>query len=536
VEIRRNLNLIPGKKWLELKPYKQLTSYDHYYIKLASRLLAEFKKLPPFLTPDTRMQNPTEVLALVLTSYLEDIVNEIGIWRAFTEANQKQLGYYLPFIEEDEEAYEPGVFDYRDLCYLIWHFLNQNEDTLFVPKSPMVESIADTAWNVLEPALEDAPETDFYREYLSLTEDMHFFEVKERLHWFGLKAYPLYFEFGPRLNTDYRDLIEKNKSFADQGEVLYHLMDEYAFSNPSTYCALTTPQWLGAVAGVSPEMGQQMFNLRYRLAGNFEYQSSTADHHIVRPVHHSEVVLVSKDSATIPSSTKKGDWILMALVSFQGKIMVSGMLAILGELSEREKQDLPPIPFPFSMKSEAEQTLSWEMIEEHEIDFRAEFGDLVYVPRDSADLQSHMKSFWIRSINRSNARQEKADASPPTPEKIARLMQHVPDAPDTATAFVPGEGMLFEPGAGRILQLLREPSLTDVKLIGKLFGGLVAELHPVVMDYFLQQVPDTPVWFPVKGIPYNTRPYLAFFSRYHQPENYLPRVPNVTVVKESEDS
>lgn len=533
---RRDLHNIPGKNWLLLKPYERITGYDQYYIKLASRLLAEFKKLPPSLIRNqiSKQEHPDEVLALVLTSYLEDIVNEIGIWRVFTETNYTQLGYYLPFISENEEAYEPGVFDYRDLRYLIWHFLNQSEDTLLIPQSTIVDTIADTAWNVLEPALEDAPETDFYREYLSLTEDMHFFEVKERLHWFGLKSYPLYFEFGPRLISDYHDLLKKNNSFSDKGAVMYQLMDEYAFSKPSTYCALTTPQWLGTVAGVSPEKAQQMFNLRYRLAGNFEYQDSTSEHHIVRPAHHSEVVMVSKDSATLPSSTKKGDWIFMNLVSFHGKLMVSGMLAILGKLSEREERELPPVRFPFSMKNEAEQILSCGMIKDHEIDFRAEFGDLAYVSRDSADLRSRMESFWIRNISRGNVRRDGANASPATPEEIMPLMKNIPDVPGTAVAVVPGEGILYEPYADQTLQLLSQPSLTDTKLMSNLFRGLVVELHPIVMDYLLRQVPDTPVWFPVKGIRYNARPYLEFFSRYHQPENYLPPVPNVTVVKGSE--
>ncbi len=507
-----------------MKPYTRFTSYDQYYVNLASAILHEYKQFPELSDKNLKIPNAAETLALVLTSYMEDIVNQIGIWQAFTEANKEQLGYYLPFIEEEEDPYEPGVFDFRDLRYLVWHFLNKAKDTFFTPDSTAIVLITNMAWEVLEPALDDAPETDFYEAYLAISDGTPFFELKERLHWFALKSYVLQFEFGPALTDTYKDLIEKNPHLAGAQAVLYQLMDEYAFSKPSSYGALTVTQWLASVAGVSPEMKTQMFNLRNRIAGFFQYLGSTDAYHQVRPAHSSETLDMTKASIEIPPKTKAGDWLFMTLVSYWGEFWMSGMMAKYKQIDE---QELAPPKRPFVMQSKHEQELAWEHVSKMEGDFRTEFGDLVYISRDFEDLKTRMGAFWLR--NRIAA--EIQEMAPPIDESMLHAMyEGLPQTPGTAVVFVPGEGLLFDPGAGETLDLLRQSEIADQEARSELFAHLL-DAHPVSLAYLLREVPGTPVWFPAQQSQLDMRPYLEFLSRYVQPELYLPRVPSVKMAE-----
>ena len=523
---RRSKVLIPGKAWLAMKPYTRFTSYDQYYINLASAILQEYKQFPELSDKNFEIPNVAETLALVLTSYMEDVINQIGIWQAFTEANKEQLGYYLPFIDEEDEPYEPGVFDFRDLHYLVWHFFNKAKDTFFTPDSNFINLLADIAWEVMEPAFDDAPETAFYEAYLAISDDTPFFELKERLHWFAIKSYVLQFEFGPALKDTYKELIEKNPHLVGAQAILYQLMDEYAFSEPSSYGGLTVPQWLASVAGVSPEMKTQMFNLRNRLAGFFQYLGSTDAYHQVRPAHSSETLDMTKASIEIPPKTKAGDWLFMTLVSYWGEFWMSGMMANYGQTDE---QELAPPKLPFAMRSKHEQELAWEHMSKMEEDFRAEFGDLVYISTDSEDLKTRMGAFWLRNAA------ENPDMTPPLDESMLNAMyEGLPQTPGTAVVFVSGEGLLFDPGAGETLNLLRQPGIADQKTRNDLFNGLL-NAHPVSLAHLLREVPGTPVWFPSAQSQFDMRPYLEFLSRYVQPELYLPRVPNMKMTENPDD-
>lgn len=165
-----------------------------------------------------------------------------------------------------------------------------------------------------------------------------------------------------------------------------------------------------------------------------------------------------------------------------------------------------------------------------ETDFRAEFGDLVYVSRHYADLRHRMEAFWIRNTSRIQAGLDEAAASLLSPDHIGQILQSVPDTPGTAAVVVPGDGIQFDPKAGALLDLLHQPNLADRARRTELFGGLVMGMHPLTVDCLLRQAPDTPVWFPVESPQYNVRPCLQFLLRDHQPENYLPPVPRVTVI------
>lgn len=526
---QRHSSAIPGKAWLALKPYDKFTPYDQFYVKLASSLKETLKVYQDFFSQHIGMPDGAEKLALILTSYFEDIVNEIGIWQAFVETNHDQLGYYLPFMEEEDEEieYEPGTLDYRDLRYLVWHFFNKAKQSYFAPDSMVIEVFAEIAWEVFEPALYDAPETDFYEDFLTIPDDADFFAVKKRLQWFALASYALGPEFTPSITRAYQEMIKERPHMAGSSEVLHQIMDDYLFIKASSFCSLTALQWFVKVADVSPEMKETILYARNRLTGMFEYLGANDDYYQARYERKEEILQLVKKSVDIPAKTKPGTWLFMNLVSFRGEFWMSGLIMSYGELKEREITDTP---LPFFMQSEETKQLAQESTEKMEADFRAEFGDLVYISTDLEDMKARLRGFW--TINRERIATENPDEPlPPLDEALLSTMYAgIPDEPGTAAVFVPGEGMLFEPYAGLLQNMLNQEGPLDAEARQKLFFGLAAETHPVTLAYLLKHSQERPIIFPAEQSEIDVRPFMHFFSRYIQPESYQPRVPHVQIV------
>jgi hypothetical protein len=303
-------------------------------------------------------------------------------------------------------------------------------------------------------------------------------------------------------------------------------MDDYLFIKPSSYCALTALQWFTAFASLSPEMKQSILDTRHRVTGVFQYLGATDAYYEVRLPNHTTPLQVVKASVEIPGNIKPGNWLFMNLVSYRGEFWMSGMMASYGEQDERE---MPDTQLPFFMQDAEMQQAARENTKQMEADFRTEFGDLVYISRDFDDLKARMYAFW--SGNRARIAAENPDQPlPPLDEAmLTAMVQGIPEEPGTAVVYVPGEGMLFEPNAIRTLELLRQEGPLEPEARRDLFFGLVAETHPVTLDYLLAQAPDQPVIFPAQQSEANVRPFLRFFSRYIQPDQYLPPVPHVRV-------
>ncbi|MCB0856415.1 MAG: DUF3843 family protein, partial [Bacteroidetes bacterium] len=136
-KFRKPSSGIKGKDWMRFKPYNKFGPYDQKYVRIASQVNEVLKEHRDFLD-DVLESDPEEYssLAITLTSYLEDLVNEIGIWKVFTDQNEELYGYPIPFMEEESmEEYEAGDLNYEDVKYLIWHFLNTHVNSIFAPDS-----------------------------------------------------------------------------------------------------------------------------------------------------------------------------------------------------------------------------------------------------------------------------------------------------------------------------------------------------------------------------------------------------------------
>ena len=93
---------IIGSEWRLGHWFAVASASDAYYVKLANKIhdYIRFAGLNDILT-EFEQHN----LAKLITFYFEDVISDVGIWRAFVAVHKEMYGKYLPFYDVDESRY-----------------------------------------------------------------------------------------------------------------------------------------------------------------------------------------------------------------------------------------------------------------------------------------------------------------------------------------------------------------------------------------------------------------------------------------------
>ncbi|MDE7032385.1 MAG: DUF3843 family protein, partial [Muribaculaceae bacterium] len=103
-------------EWRLTHPQALSCASDRYYVKLVNRLIDRLAVL--------RIPNPPadliKVMALSVAAYLEDLVNDFGVWNAFRNLYSDLYGSMLPFYNCDHEEYLTDNVNPEDLKFIVW--------------------------------------------------------------------------------------------------------------------------------------------------------------------------------------------------------------------------------------------------------------------------------------------------------------------------------------------------------------------------------------------------------------------------------
>jgi len=86
-------------------PNKKAYQTDAYYAKLANQLLDDFKQLR--LDFGEQTSPIMRYTAILLANYMEDIVADSGLWRAFSSLCQQMFGQIVPMFHDVNSEYYP---------------------------------------------------------------------------------------------------------------------------------------------------------------------------------------------------------------------------------------------------------------------------------------------------------------------------------------------------------------------------------------------------------------------------------------------
>ncbi|MCP4149537.1 MAG: DUF3843 family protein [bacterium] len=182
VEYYKNTRPIKGNlERVELEYVNVIEELTDLYLKRQKKFT--FKTLE--LTPDEAMS-----LAWMLSGYLEDMINYIGIFKALTDKNRELFSTPIPLFLRNPKGFTPGSIHKKAVSYLVWYFFREYRPALLLsPTHEDLQTITGEFYTILKKKSKEVPRGSKVKEYLSLKGVTEAQEVKKRLVWFGMTSY-----------------------------------------------------------------------------------------------------------------------------------------------------------------------------------------------------------------------------------------------------------------------------------------------------------------------------------------------------------
>lgn len=243
----KNIKIFP-KDWLQLHPYKQSTPVDSYYTGIANRIYD--------IMIQTELANSfegeeTKQISIRLAAYFEDVISNLGIWRAFITTYKELYDKYVPFYTPDDHYYDDEV-NREDVRFLLWHFTQQyhgfRKGTFVNPDNPANEETARRVYQLFCDEWTVAPENEKMALLFAPETRYENQETYEPLlFWFHYNSY-LLTDSSKELTEQTQILWNANKNDSEKlNTLVMDLHQKLAYVSKTVLLALTSPQWLARI-------------------------------------------------------------------------------------------------------------------------------------------------------------------------------------------------------------------------------------------------------------------------------------------------
>lgn len=163
------------KDWLAIHPYTQQLPTDRYFVDLANRLyrICPLTEVPPVFK---------KKLCLYTAAYLEDIISDLGLWKAFTTRHEEWYGTPLPFYTLPQENLKEEINE-EDIRFILWNTLAKApyEHPYINPLDPALAKTARLFFQLLDEVYETAPANNALSDYFHGFKDSA--EANHKLKW-----------------------------------------------------------------------------------------------------------------------------------------------------------------------------------------------------------------------------------------------------------------------------------------------------------------------------------------------------------------
>ncbi len=523
-------------KWMKYRPYEHFTAYDGFYLRLANEVFEELNDPQRVFRVILQRENIIE-LSVVLVSWFEDYANEIGLWAAFIRKNKDLYGYALPFYSLKD--YDPEAINPEDIAYLCWHYCSKAANKFISPDSPGLMSLGYLLLEKWDKALDEAPGTDFYEEFLSIDANIQFFDLKFKLNWMALKNYLIGPEFNALLNEEIADLLEKRKEllemYSDPNKLLYTLQDDFLYKKSSSYLAFTAPDWLAEVVKCPDRLRADIRRLFQRVLGEFDYEGKEGAFYLFRHQNTKRLFKVRQESVDL-KGIKPTDIVYTTLVNWQGEWWVTGTVAVYGSSGAKQKNaDKLPTPGSnsFYAWSASDQQIMRETAADLEAVFLEFFGDRMVLFKNDLEVQQALKkqTDYYNQTKSKGVSKTRLDPNQQKQfeEQTAQMLKEMNRPGGIALFFEPGEGTYISPVLPGIVKFLAQEEITDEQARA-LFFTLFNECSPATVRYLLKKYGSRNLRLPGKtGIA--ILPHLEFLMRFYNPGDFREVLPNNSLMK-----
>lgn len=243
----KNIKIFP-KDWLQIHPYKQSNPVDSYYTGIANRIydIMEQTELINSFEGDEAKQ-----IAIRLAAYFEDVISELGIWRAFLLKSKEIYGKYFPFYTPDDYYYDDEV-NAEDVRFLLWHYTQQyhgfRKGTFVSPDNYANKATALMIYKLFCDEWTTAPENPRMKRLFDAETRYENQEAYEPLlFWFHYSSY-LCTDNNQTLTAYIQQLWKTQvKSQEALNDLIMNAHQQLAYTAKTAMLALTSPEWLALI-------------------------------------------------------------------------------------------------------------------------------------------------------------------------------------------------------------------------------------------------------------------------------------------------
>jgi len=316
------------KDWLLFKPYSKHTEVDMYYLNVCNDLHKEFKqnifyrKLKNYLS-----KNDIKNLCVILVCYFEDIICEIGIWRAFLILHQKKFGKPLPYY--DLTNYQLEETSIQDINFLIWNFINHVDDDIILrPNDFLVTAFSEDVMKVLDDEWEYAPENDKLKAYFQLNDyegEDEFYKARGFIEKIMLDGWLLSLDFLVELSKAI-DMIEESPENELFEKYAYLYKDNIVLNSKSKLLNSHGKDWAATVLGENHQLYCDISNLTPKVHGIFKLIDKSDKYYRVEHIASEIDFNLLKSSLNMVEEFKDDKLYYLGIVKWKGEWLFSGVL------------------------------------------------------------------------------------------------------------------------------------------------------------------------------------------------------------------
>lgn len=316
--------------WLNFQPGEKKSKTNIYYQDLCNKVYWTIEDLQK--KGDLEYQwdvNELKWISIFLTCYFEDIISQAGIFQAFTSKHYELYNKHLPFYEIKE--YYSDEINQEDIKFLLWYFFSVNQsEEFFSPIEPDFEIIAKAVFSIFDNEYETAPENEYLKEFLTISEDeTDFYKVREKIDWLFMRSYLFSFNELELIEQMEEMLETQEKIEPDQIEpVMRDFRDSIVLNNISNLLALRGNEWLAQLLGEKHKLFRHIANISDKKTSHFLYKGETDSSYLFEHLATDEIFHVSKKSLELTSDFEQGKtMVVMSLVRWMDEWWFTGVFS-----------------------------------------------------------------------------------------------------------------------------------------------------------------------------------------------------------------
>jgi hypothetical protein len=509
---------------------ERLEPREIFYIELIEAIADLYLKRQKKFEHQTLKLKSDEAMELAwrIAGYLEDVVNQIGIFKALTTKNREIFGTPIPLFVKDPEHFSPDNISKQAVTYLVWDCLTEvREDLILSPTHIDLQTIAGEIYGYLKKRVKNTPPSSKVKDFVTLSGNKDGGFIKKRLVWLGMASY--LFRFSA---SNYLADKEKNVS----------TVEDFLMQKTTKLSGFTPLDIFVEMADLDEESKKELQKWEEPYMALYHVEDQTGDYWTVKNLINKKDYKVWRDygASKTADPIKKGIFCLGGIVPWKKEWRWSGEQVIYTSLAPENisqiikvlKHEYPKMIYRYCEESRKK---AFEYVKD-EYDFFISYFktnpvtfDSGYTMRDQVNqYQQAFNQLKLKKIPKEEKKKYNLEDGGPQLDFPEPLLE----SPDTAAFYVADKGMSFLTGFQEFLRALGKKGQDLTKDDEEVIYGYVMEpgiphqlFHHLKNDYSFESVKCA---FRVNE--WNEERDLEFLLRCCKGQQYKEKFPDIKLV------